>query len=317
MVEFRNIGPLSVTTVGLGCNNFARKLDFEASSNVVNAALDSGINFFDTSDRYGYGDHPYSGVGKSEEFLGKALGSRRDSVVVATKFGNPMSDDDLTMRGGKRDWVLRACEDSLRRLGTDYIDLYQIHRPDDDTPVAETLGALSELVEQGKVRTVGCSNFTAEQLDEAAAASAEDGSVRFESVQNEYSLLIREPEAAVLPKCEELGMSFLPYFPLASGLLTGKYKKGEPAPDGTRLAFWKPRPHFVLDDDVMSYVTGLSDFAEKSGHSILELAFSWLLSRPQVASVIAGATSPDQVWSNTRSAMWKLSADDLASIDSI
>jgi aryl-alcohol dehydrogenase-like predicted oxidoreductase len=313
-VDQRLIGSIPVTTVGLGCNNFARKLDYESSLAVVDAALDVGVNFFDTADRYGYGDHPYSGVGGSETFLGRALGSRRSEVVVATKFGNPMSDDDPTKRGGSRRWVLQACEDSLRRLGTDYIDIYQIHRPDSDTPVAETLGALGELVEQGKVRAIGCSNFTADQLREAEEAA---GSARFESVQNEYSLLIREPEEAVLPLCEELKISFLPYFPLASGLLTGKYRKGEAAPEGTRLAFWKPRPHFSLDDDVMDYVESLAEFAETSGHTLLELAFAWLLAHPQVSSVIAGATTPEQVRSNVAAVGWRLTESDLAAIDQL
>lgn len=316
-VEFRSVGSLSVSSVGLGCNNFGRKLDQADSSAVVNAALDSGITFFDTADVYGYGDHPYSGTGRSETFLGTALGARRSEVVIATKFGISMSKTDPTMRGGSAAWVRKACEGSLRRLGTDYIDLYQLHRPDRDSDVSETLGALNELVEQGKVRAVGCSNFSAEQLHEAAAASTELDSVAFSSVQNEYSLLRREVEADVLPACSELGVAFLPFFPLASGLLTGKYRKGAPAPEGTRLAFWETREHHALTDDVLDRVERLSSVAAQSGHSVLDLAFSWLLAKPQVASVIAGATSPDQVRANVAAASWKLTDDELAAVDSL
>ena len=200
-MEMRRLGDLTVSVIGLGCNNFARKIDQQASTAVVDAALDAGINFFDTSNAYGYGDHPYSGRGKSEEFLGKALGARRADVIVATKFGNPASDTDPTERGAKPEYVHKACNDSLRRLGTDYIDVYQIHRPDASTPIAETLGALSELVAAGKIRAAGCSNFTEAQIEEAMRASAEHDLVRFGSVQNEYSLLHREPEPDVLPAC--------------------------------------------------------------------------------------------------------------------
>jgi aryl-alcohol dehydrogenase-like predicted oxidoreductase len=316
-LDFRQIGAISVSTMGLGCNNFARKLDYTDSQAVVDAALELGINYFDTADRYGYGDHPYSRPGGSEEFLGRALGSRRSEVVLATKFGNPMDENDPSRRGGSRRWVLQACEDSLRRLGTDYIDIYQIHRPDSTVPVAETLGALGELVEQGKVRAIGCSNFTAEQLQEAEETAEAHGSPRFESVQNEYSLLTRAPEEAVLPLCEKLDISFLPYFPLASGLLTGKYRKGEAPPEGTRLAFWKPREHFEMDDDLMDRVDRLAGVAEALGHSILELALGWLQARPVVKSVIAGATSPQQVRDNVAASTWTLSDEELAAVDQI
>ena len=316
-MEHRNIGPLSVSTVGLGCNNFGRKLNAEDSAAVVDAAIDAGINLFDTADIYGYGDHPYSGTGRSEEFLGQALGARRADIIVATKFGISMSKTDKTMRGGGRAWVKRACEDSLRRLQTDYIDLYQIHRPDRDSQISETLGALNELVEQGKVRVIGCSNFSAEQLVEAEAVSKDLGTARFMSVQNEYSLLSREVEDTVLPGCERLDIAFLPYFPLASGLLTGKYRKGEAAPDGSRLAFWEPRPHQTLDDDLLERVEKLTETAERFGHTILELAISGLLARPQVASVVAGATSPSQVKSNVSAAKWSLTAPELASLDAL
>jgi aryl-alcohol dehydrogenase-like predicted oxidoreductase len=315
-VETRRIGALSVSVVGLGCNNFARKIDGTASAAVVNAALDVGITFFDTADRYGYGDRPFSGQGRSEEFLGRALGTRRPDVVVATKFGNPMSDDPRD-RGGRPEYVHRACEASLKRLGTDYIDLYQIHRPDPDTPVAETLGALSELVGAGKVREVGCSNFSAPQLGEATRAGEGGAFARFESVQNEYSLLHREPESDVLPRCEQDAIAFLPYFPLASGLLTGKYTRGENAPDGTRLAFWQPREHLNLHDSTLERVERLSAFATARGHSLLELAMSWLTARPAVASVIAGATLPEQVRSNAAAVSWSLSPEDLVAVDAL
>lgn len=316
-MERRNIGPLLVSSVGLGCNNFGRKLDEADSAAVVRAALDAGVNFFDTADVYGYGDHSYSGTGVSETFLGSALGVNRSEVVIATKVGISMSKTDPTMRGGGARWVRQACEDSLRRLGTDYIDLYQLHRPDRDSHVSETLGVLDELVQEGKVRVVGCSNFSAEQLVEAEAVANELSSVRFQSVQNEYSLLRREAEEEVLPACTDLDIAFLPFFPLASGLLTGKYRRGEDAPPGTRLAFWEPREHQALTEDVLDQVDQLSEIADQAGHSILELAFAWLLSRRQVASVIAGATSPEQIRSNASAATWVISPDVLASVDEV
>lgn len=312
----RSIGPLSASVVGIGCNQFGRKIDAEQTKAIINAALDAGINYLDTSDRYGSGTLPFSGHGRSEEFIGEALKGRRDRVVLATKFGNPMGDDPRD-RGGNRRWVLMAIEDSLRRLQTDYIDLYQIHRPDADTPIEETLGALNELVEQGKVREIGCSNFTVAQLEEAARAG--DGlNKRFVSVQNEYSLLHREPENGVLQICADNGIAFLPYFPLASGMLTGKYTKGRDAPEGARLASFAPnRPHLGLTDENLDRVARLSDFAADHGHTLLELAFSWLLAHPEVASVIAGTTTPEQVRSNASAASWELSKEDLAEIDQL
>ena len=301
----RTIGSLEVSLAGLGCNNFARKLDQAASTDVVRAALECGVTFFDTADRYGYGDNPFSGPGRSEEFLGRALGSRREDVAVATKFGLPMSDDPADAGGG-RDWIHRACEQSLRRLGTDYIDLYMIHFPDTATPAEETLGALTELVHAGKVREIGCSNYTAELLREAEAISRDKGHARFVTVQNEYSLLRREAEEEVLPLCEEYGISFLPYFPLASGLLTGRYSKNQPPPPGSRLASWTPRDHFALTDETLERVERWSDFAAARGRTVLELAVAWLLSNPRVSSVIAGATSPDQVRTNAAATGWTL-----------
>jgi aryl-alcohol dehydrogenase-like predicted oxidoreductase len=223
-MDTRRIGSLEVSVVGLGCNNFGRRLDFDATSAVVDAALEAGITFFDTADTYG-------GT-KSEEYLGRALGRRRDDVVVATKFGSKV---DEQRRGARPEYVRQAVEDSLRRLGTDRIDLYQLHWPDPEVPIGETLGALDELVKAGKVREVGCSNFSAEQLREAEEATRE-GAARFVSVQNEYSLLHREPEEEVLPKCERLGIAFVPYFPLANGLLTGgSTVGGKPRPPGAAL----------------------------------------------------------------------------------
>jgi aryl-alcohol dehydrogenase-like predicted oxidoreductase len=317
-MQTRSIGSLKVSLVGIGCNNFARKIDLATATAVVDAAIDSGINFFDTADRYGYGDNPFSGPGRSEEFLGQALGSRRKDVIVATKFGNPMGDDPRD-RGGNRRWVHLACEASLRRLGTDYIDLYQIHRPDKDTPVAETLGALTELVQAGKVREIGCSNFTGPQLEGATQAAADAGLVRFESVQNEYSLLCREPETdGALPACVEHGIAFLPYFPLASGLLTGKYRRGTTAPDDSRLSFWKaPRPHFDLEVADFETIERLTAFAEEREHTLLELAFSWLAARSVVASVIAGATTPEQVSANAAAAGWQMSEEEMVAVDEL
>jgi aryl-alcohol dehydrogenase-like predicted oxidoreductase len=306
-VDTRLIGSLEVSPLGLGCNNFGRKIDQSAASEVVRTALESGIAFFDTADRYGYGDLPFSGPGRSEEFLGKALGSHREEAVVATKFGLPMSDDPADAGGG-RDWIHRACEQSLRRLGTDYIDLYMIHFPDPATPIEETLGALTELVQTGKVREIGCSNFTAELLGEADATSRERGHARFVTVQNEYSLLLREAEEDVLPWCAESGTAFLPYFPLASGLLTGRYSKNQPPPPGSRLAAWTPREHFALTEETLDRVERLSDFAAARGRTVLELAFAWLLANPLVSSVVAGATSPEQVAANAAATQWSLTS---------
>jgi aryl-alcohol dehydrogenase-like predicted oxidoreductase len=302
-MEKRRIGSLEVSVVGLGCNNFGRRLDAAGTAAVVGAALDAGINFLDTADIYG-------GDGLSEEYLGRALGGRRREVVVATKFGMKM---DEQRNGAHPDYVRRAAEDSLRRLGTDYIDLYQLHTPDPSVPIADTLGALDELVRTGKVREIGCSNFSAAQLREAEAAAK--GGARFVSVQNEYSLLHREAEAEVLAECARLGIAFIPYFPLASGLLTGKYRKGDPVPGGTRLS--EERFADQLSEDNLERVERLAYFAEMRGHTLLELAFSWLLARRAVASVIAGATSAAQVDANAAAAGWLLTRADLAEIDDL
>jgi aryl-alcohol dehydrogenase-like predicted oxidoreductase len=303
VLDTRRIGSLEVSGVGLGCNNFGRRLDSEATSAVVDAALDEGINFFDTADVYG-------GT-KSEEFLGRALGQRREEVVIATKFGAKVDEQRM---GARPEYVRQAAEESLRRLRTDRIDLYQLHRPDPEVPIEDTLGALDELVRAGKVREIGCSNFSAAQL-RAAEEAARGGGARFVSVQNEYSLLHREVERDVLPECERLGISFIPYFPLASGLLTGKYRKGHTAPEGSRLK--SRRGDSLLTDRNLAVVERLIEFSESRGHTILELAISWLVERPAVASVIAGATSPEQVRSNVAAAGWRLTEEEFAEIDAI
>jgi len=303
-MEKRRIGSLAVSVVGLGCNNFGGRIDAAATAKVVEAALDAGINFFDTADVYG-------GT-KSEEFLGRALGRRREEVVIATKFGMAV---DAGRQGAKPDYVRRAVEDSLRRLQTDRIDLYQLHQPDPTVPIADTLEALDGLVQAGKVRAIGCSNFSVEQIREAEAA-LRAGAARFLSLQNEYSLFHREPERDVLAECERRGIAFLPYFPLASGLLTGKYRKNQPAPQGTRLSSGG-RFGRVLTDPNVDRVESLIQFATLRGHTILELAISWLATRPAVASVIPGATSPAQVRANAAAAGWRLAADELAEIDAI
>ncbi|MET1001544.1 MAG: aldo/keto reductase [Acidimicrobiia bacterium] len=306
-MELRNIGSLKVSAVGLGCNNFGMRIDEDATHAVVNAALDAGITLFDTADAYG-------GT-RSEEFLGRALGPRRDEAVIATKFGAPIDEE---RKGASAAYVKRAVEDSLRRLGTDRIDLYQLHFPD-ETPLEETLGALDELVRAGKVREIGCSNFSAEQLDAAEAISRDKGIARYVSVQNEYSMLRRGPERfGVLDACARNNVAFLPYFPLASGMLTGKYKRNEEPPAGTRLAAMPAeRRDQAFTDKNFDRVEGLNAWARGQEHTLLELAFSWLLARPAVASVIAGATKPEQIGANVAAAGWSLSDADLAAIDEI
>jgi len=301
------IGSLTASAVGLGCNNFGMRIDADRSREVVHAALDAGIDFFDTADVYG--------ATRSEEFLGRALAGRRDEAVVATKFGSPLGEG----RGGaSAAWVAQACEDSLRRLATDRIDLYQLHQPDPDVPIEETLGALDELVRAGKVREIGNSNFTAAQIDEAADLSAAKGWARFVTAQNHYSLLDRRPQAEVVPACERHGLLMLPYFPLASGLLTGKYRRGEAAPEGTRLSLMPAsRVDRVLNERNFDLVERLTAWAGTRGHSILDLAFAWLAAQPAMGPIIAGATSPDQVRANVAAAGWALSDDELDEVDGI
>ena len=305
----RRIGRLDVSRVALGCNNFGRRCDDQETAAVVRAALGAGVTFFDTADIYSHG--------ASEEFLGKALRGVRDEVVLATKFGGPMGDD-ASSRGGGAGWVARAVDDSLRRLGTDRIDLYQMHFPDGDTPIAETLGALDRLVRDGKVLEIGCSNFSAAQIDEAMAASAAAGVARFVSAQNNYSLLQRAVEDDVVPACGRHGLGVIPYFPLANGLLTGKYRRGAEPPTGTRLgAASKEQRDWVLTDHNFDLVERLDSLAKRRGRSLLELAMSWLASRPGVVSVIAGARRPEQVAENVAAASWELDDEMLAEIDEI
>jgi aryl-alcohol dehydrogenase-like predicted oxidoreductase len=299
----RRIGSLEVSVVGLGCNNFGWRIDAAATALVVDAAIDADVNFLDTADTYG--------SGRSEEFLGLALEGRRNRVVLATKFGMKM---DQQRQGAKPAYIQQAVEDSLRRLRTSHIDLYQLHTPDATTPIADTLGALDELVRAGKVREIGCSNFSAAQMQEAQAAAG--SGAHFVSVQNHYNLLHREPEAEVLPECVRSGAAFLPYFPLENGLLSGKYRRGQPFPPGSRGGDrWGP-PVFTPEN--LARAEALAEFAESRGHTLLELAMSWLASRPTVASVIAGAKTPDQVRANAAAATWNLTEnlteEDLAAI---
>ncbi|MBB6052102.1 aldo/keto reductase [Armatimonas rosea] len=299
-MKTRSLGSLQVSEVGLGCNNFGMRCDLAQTQLVVDAALDSGINFFDTADIYGGTN--------SEVFLGQALGKRRADILIATKFGIKIDDD--RPGGARPEYIFKACDDSLQRLGTDYIDLYQIHRPDETVPIAETMGALRELVIQGKVRELGCSNFSVAQL----RAAAESIGPQFVSVQNEYSLFARQPETdSVLAECAATHVGLLPYFPLASGMLTGKYRKGQPLPEGTRInaeSRW-------LTDENLTKAEALLAFSEAHGHTLLELAFSWLLARSAVSSVIAGATKPEQVRANVAAASWPLTDDELAQIDAL
>jgi aryl-alcohol dehydrogenase-like predicted oxidoreductase len=304
-MDTRTIGSLTVSVVGLGCNNFGMRIGREETAAVVGAALDAGITLFDTADIYG-------GT-KSEEYLGAALGAHREEIVLATKFGVPYEDH---AGGAAPAYIRQALEDSLRRLGTDRIDLYQLHLPDKNTPVADTLGTLAELVAEGKIREFGCSNFDGSMLEEAQAARADDAP-GFVSVQNQYNVLYREPEDEVLPFCARTHTAFLPFFPLASGVLTGKYRAGEAIPEGTRMAAWGDRAKNELSDERLSKVRALEELAEGHGHTVLDLAFAWLLARPTVASVIAGATKPAQITANVAAGGWTLDAETVAEVDAI
>ena len=294
--------PLAVSVVGIGCNNFGTRLDEKGTARVVQAALEAGVTFFDTADIYGRG--------RSEEFLGRLLAPHRAQVVIATKFGMEMGNG---RKGATPEYVRRAAEDSLRRLRTDYIDLYQLHRPDPATPLADTLAALDALVTSGKVREIGCSFFGADEL--RAAREAARSGARFVSVQNEYSLLHREPERGVLAECERQGLAFLPYYPLASGVLTGKYQPSAAPPSRTRLSTNPEWARRFLTDDNLAATARLAEFADARGHTLLELAVSWLLSRPVVASVIAGASSPEQVRANVAASSWRLAPEELNVLD--
>jgi len=301
-MRHRQIGSLSVSVIGLGTNNFGFTMAEEDVLPVVDAALESGINFFDTADSYL----------TSEERCRKALGARRDDIVLATKFGSQVNAD--IPGGAAGSYIRQAVERSLHQLGTDRIDLYQLHKPDESVPIAETLGVLNELVAEGKVLEIGCSNFSAAQLREAEVAAG-SGS-KFVSVQNNYSLLERTDETDALPVCAELGLAYLPYFPLASGLLSGKYRRGAEVLEGTRVQKWAMADR-VLTDANFDILERLEGWAEARGHSLLELAFAWLLATPEVASVIAGATTPDQVKANAAAAFWELSIDEANEVRSL
>jgi len=293
---------LEVTVVGLGCNNFGGRIDEPAARAVIDAALDAGVTFFDTADVYGNG-------GGSEEIIGRALAGRRDEVVLATKFGHDLGDGEKAR--ATRTYIRKAIENSLRRLQTDRIDLYQYHRPDGVTPLAETLEALHELVAEGTVRAIGSSNFTPAMVEEAAAIAAERGLTPFVSEQSEYSWLRRGAEQELLPASGRVGIGFIPYFPLASGLLTGKYAKGEPAPEGTRLAGRE------LANADLDTVERLREFAERHGVSLLDVAIGGLAAVDGVASVIAGATKPEQVRANAAAGAWEPTPAQLAELRSL
>jgi aryl-alcohol dehydrogenase-like predicted oxidoreductase len=308
-MEFRRVGAsgLEVSVVGLGCNNFGRRLNAAGSERVVHAAIDAGITFFDTADVYG--------PGLSEEYLGAALKGKRNDVVVATKFRSPMGDTPYD-QGGSRRYINRAIESSLKRLGTDYVDLYQMHAPDVATPIEETLSALDDLVHAGKVRYIGSSNFSGWQIADADWTSRVNHLSRFISAQNHYSLLERGAEREVTPACRRFGIGLIPYFPLASGMLTGKYKRGEPPPAGTRLA-GSPSPGRFMNDAGFDIVERLESFAAERGVAMLDVAFGRLLAQAQVCSVIAGATKPEQITANVAAGAWGPTFEDIDAIDKL
>jgi aryl-alcohol dehydrogenase-like predicted oxidoreductase len=309
-MEQRRLGRsgLQVSAVGLGCNNFGGRMDQAATRAVVDAAIDKGVTLFDTADVYGNQ--------QSEALLGAALGARRPNVVVATKFAMPMGPG-LADRGGSRSYIVRAVEASLRRLGTDYIDLYQMHAPDPGTPIDETLRALDDVVRAGKVRYLGNSNFTGWQIADADWTARSANLDRFVAAQNHYNLLERGVETDLLGACERFGLGMLPYFPLASGMLTGKYRRNEAPPQGTRLAQVGRLAERALNERNFNIVEALTGFAAERSHSLLELAFGWLLTKPLIASVIAGATSVAQVEANVAAGGWRLAADEMTAVDTI
>ncbi len=309
-METRPLGAsgIQASLVGLGCNNFGMKIDLEASRTVIDTALEVGITCFDTADMYG--------KGQSEEFLGQVLGPRRKDIVLATKFGGVAKLAESGERWGSREYILRCVEDSLRRLQTDWIDLYQMHYPDPNTPIEETLETLNTLVKQGKVRAIGHSNFSAEQIHAAVKQATARGYAHFVTAQNDWSLLNRAVEADAIPACEQHGLGQLPYFPLASGMLTGKYRRGEDFAPGTRLAVL-PFTQSMASDENFAKVEVLQDFAGQRGHNLLELAMSWLAAQSCVISVIAGATTPEQVRANAAATNWKLSTEELTQVDAL
>ena len=312
-MKCKNLGQsgLQVSVVGLGCMNFGTMNDADESAAIVHGAIDLGVNLFDTADVYG-------NRGQSEQYLGQALGGKRPNVIIATKFAGPMSDEHADMQGGSRRYIMQAVEASLTRLGTDYIDLYQMHRYDDDTPIEETVRALDDLIRQGKVRYVGCSNYAAWQITDAIWTANAANLNAFVSVQNRYSLLKRDIEKEVVPACETFGLGILPYFPLESGLLTGKYRKGEAAPEDTRLGKWGnfATSAFATDDN-FDKVDALQAICDRYDHSLLDMAMGWLASRPTVSSVIAGVTSIAQLEQNVAAGRWRPGDEELAEIDEV
>ncbi len=309
-MKLRNLGKsgLRVSMVGLGCNNFGGRVDVDGTRKVVDKALDLGITLFDTADVYG-------NRGGSEEFLGQTLGDRRKDIVLATKFG--MTMDEAEKKGASRRYIMQAIEASLRRLRTDWIDLYQVHQADSLTPIEETLRVLDDLIGQGKVRYIGCSNFPAWQVVRAQEAAARFNLNGFISCQDEYSLLVRDVDRHLVPAIQAYDVGLLPYFPLASGLLTGKYRQNRPMPEGARLTETKGLADRYLTQTNWEKVERLAEFCAARGHSMLELAFSWLATRPGVASVIAGATKPEQIEQNVTAINWELTPEDIATVDQI
>lgn len=307
----RSIGKseLQVSSIGLGCNNFGMRIDLAASRSVIHRALDLGITLFDTADIYG-------NRGQSETILGQVLGDRRKDIVLATKFGGPMDDAGI-LQGASRRYIVEAAEASLRRLNTSWIDLYQLHFPDPLTPMEETLRALDDLITQGKVRYIGCSNLAAWQVVDARWIAKSLGLHAYISCQDEYSLLVRGVERELVPAMQAFGLGLLPYFPLASGLLTGKYDRNAPVQEGTRFSTMKVLADRYLTDANWRIVDRLRAFCAERGRTLLELAFNWLLARPTVASVIAGATSPAQLQQNVEAAGWELTSEELAGVDQL
>jgi aryl-alcohol dehydrogenase-like predicted oxidoreductase len=310
-MKYRNLGRsgLRVSLIGLGCNNFGGRIGLDATRAVVDKAIDCGITLFDTADIYGE-------RGGSETLLGEVLGSRRKDIVLASKFGMEMDDAGAKV-GGSRRWMMRAVEESLTRLKTDWLDLYQYHRPDPLTPIDETLRAFEDMIRQGKVRYIGCSNMPSWQVATAQWTAKDIGATPFVSAQDEYSLVVRDAEKELIPALQHYGLGLLPYFPLASGLLTGKYKRNAPMPEGARLTNTQRLANRYLTDGNWDKAEKLGDYAAAQGRTMVELAFSWLASQPVVSSVIAGATKPEQIAANVKAADWALTADDVAAIDAI
>lgn len=308
-MELRNLGAsgLRVSTVGLGCNNFGVRVDAAGARAVVHAALDAGVTLFDTSDSYGE-------RGGSETILGETLGARRKDIVLATKFSSPM-DDSGWLQGGSRRYILQAVDASLKRLRTDWIDLYQFHKPDPLTPIEESLRALEDLVREGKVRYIGLSNHPAWQVADAIWIARVKNLAPIISCQDEYSLLTRGVERELIPMMKQFGVGLLPYFPLAGGMLTGKYRQGEDMPAGARLTMGGQLTGRFVTQENWRKIDGLRAFAQARGRSLLDLAFSWLLANPVISSVIAGATKPAQIEANIKAASWELSPQDLSEID--